>query len=125
MAKVDPAPGFPSNDVLLHEVLATLRDHPGGVDEDALDREISVRTHHEHLLAEDGKGRKVLSGGVSFCLQILAREQLAMQANDRWRASAAGLAADVSTVAAAWEREETRTGPSALIQGALENFFPE
>ena len=69
---------FPSNDKLIHEVLATLKANPSGLECFGIERcGCSVRTGHESLLTASKSDRKVLIGSVAYCVTILVREGLA------------------------------------------------
>jgi hypothetical protein len=121
-----PAALFPANDVLLHEVLRVLVEHPEGLSIEDVEREIAARTKHEHLLAGPRKGRKVLSAATTFCLEILGREALALHDTDRWRVTAAGVAADDERLDRAWKNEIPRLEPWEIrFDKVLDNFFDD
>ncbi len=111
---------FPSNDRLLQEVLATLQEHPSGLDKMALIEAVAVRTGHEELLSGSKEDRKVVVVGVRFCVEILVREKLAATKKAHVRATPAGLNAGPERVDDAWNNELARDG---WIERALNRAF--
>lgn len=100
---------FPSNDLVLHEVAGVLQGHSSGVAVEDVRTEVAARIDvPDGWLTGKNKNARLLASSIRFCLEILQREELAIQREKNWRPSRKGMAADSARIDKAWANELER-----------------